>query len=529
MENQAAQVSRSGVRGRLNKDALDSKNLIRMAGLAGASTLGAPGAATYAALDFARAAARDALPVQTRAALRGVGAVADIFDPLSMLAKGGVAGNKLVGEGKYIPLLKKPNGGSVPPVGSAPVDIFAPQASVQNAPIFSSKAATSAEAPSAKIAKVKAPTKKELIARDVQKSVDELKQEFDPEVFAFEKELPLDSENAWRDIEFQDGKYQSMLIRDNKDVVTKRVAWADRRPGYQANTQRVAALEALTKISRNSKVDKTMASGKLFTPEMRDALIRVESSEGGLSFRSESGKKFMPADEATKEFMDSFNIKLMSPDQLRATAIGVRTPIKVNGVNVSPYKAPEMPDDLTKFFDAAPLPENPEGGMAKGGALAGLATAGAIGMSMMNGGTLNEVALTPENKASERLITAMISQESGGNKKAVSPKGASGLMQLMPATAKEVARELGLKNPDIFNPEINKKLGTHYINKMLKIFKNDPKLALAAYNAGPGNVRRWIAKWGMDWDKISENLEKRGQYMETVKYVPSIIKKMGVK
>ncbi|RMG41582.1 MAG: lytic transglycosylase domain-containing protein [Candidatus Dadabacteria bacterium] len=83
------------------------------------------------------------------------------------------------------------------------------------------------------------------------------------------------------------------------------------------------------------------------------------------------------------------------------------------------------------------------------------------------------------------LIRAVIIIESGFNDKAISRVGASGLMQLMPSTA----RELGVN--DIFNPEENISGGSEYLRLMLDMFKGDLNLALAAYNAGPGAVRKF--------------------------------------
>ena len=82
------------------------------------------------------------------------------------------------------------------------------------------------------------------------------------------------------------------------------------------------------------------------------------------------------------------------------------------------------------------------------------------------------------------LIIAMIQQESGGNSKAVSNKGAQGLMQLMPATA----QSLGVTNS--FDPKQNINGGVKYIAQQLKAFGGSIEKALWAYNAGPANVRK---------------------------------------
>jgi soluble lytic murein transglycosylase-like protein len=84
----------------------------------------------------------------------------------------------------------------------------------------------------------------------------------------------------------------------------------------------------------------------------------------------------------------------------------------------------------------------------------------------------------------EALLTAIIAVESGFNDRAVSRKGALGLMQLMPATA----RKLGVRNA--FVPEDNIQAGAAYLRELLEEFQQDLRLALAAYNAGPVAVRR---------------------------------------
>lgn len=97
--------------------------------------------------------------------------------------------------------------------------------------------------------------------------------------------------------------------------------------------------------------------------------------------------------------------------------------------------------------------------------------------------TITELA--QQHRVSKHLVMAVVAAESCFDKDAVSKAGAAGLMQLMPATA----RSLGVDDP--FNHVQNLKAGIQYLSKLSEQFSYNHKLVLAAYNAGPGNVRKY--------------------------------------
>lgn len=89
------------------------------------------------------------------------------------------------------------------------------------------------------------------------------------------------------------------------------------------------------------------------------------------------------------------------------------------------------------------------------------------------------------------IVFSLINVESHFDKSAESSKGAVGLMQIMPTTAKEVALKINLNNYDLKNPRDNVLLGTYYLSTLFDRFEI-LETALAAYNAGPTNVNTWL-------------------------------------
>jgi len=98
----------------------------------------------------------------------------------------------------------------------------------------------------------------------------------------------------------------------------------------------------------------------------------------------------------------------------------------------------------------------------------------------------DEIRATAEVfKVDDALIRAIIHAESAYHPEALSPRGAQGLMQLMPAT------QIELQVDDVFNPLSNIEAGTLYLSRLLNQFDQSVELAAAAYNAGPGAVREY--------------------------------------
>lgn len=122
------------------------------------------------------------------------------------------------------------------------------------------------------------------------------------------------------------------------------------------------------------------------------------------------------------------------------------------------------------------------------------------------------------------LVAAVIRTESKFVSQARSPKGAIGLMQMMPDTAKWVAEQIDYTNftlQDLEDPETSIKMGTWYLASLRKEFNNNEVLMLAAYNGGRGNVKQWMRQYG--WTMTFKEAEKI-PFQETREYVGKVLR-----
>lgn len=125
------------------------------------------------------------------------------------------------------------------------------------------------------------------------------------------------------------------------------------------------------------------------------------------------------------------------------------------------------------------------------------------------------------------LALSVIKAESNFNKDAISSKEAYGLMQLLYSTANEVNSEVllvdNLQPSDLYNEEVNIILGTKYLSNLIKYYNGNHHLAICAYNAGCGNVDKWIEK-GIINKNFSVKEADKIPYDETSNYVKKVIK-----
>lgn len=127
-----------------------------------------------------------------------------------------------------------------------------------------------------------------------------------------------------------------------------------------------------------------------------------------------------------------------------------------------------------------------------------------------------------ENNIDPFLVAAIIKTESKFDPMVQSKRGAIGLMQVMPETGQWIAEQIkleGFESKDLFDGETSIRLGTWYVANLLKQFEQEI-VAISAYNAGRGNVKRWLDD-GV-WDGTAENLDNV-PFNETKSYVKKVV------
>jgi len=142
-------------------------------------------------------------------------------------------------------------------------------------------------------------------------------------------------------------------------------------------------------------------------------------------------------------------------------------------------------------------------------------------------------ALGDQKDVESALIHALTRQESEFNPKTVSAAGAIGLMQLLPATAKEIARAFDVKfekDKLTSDPAYNVSLGTAFLYQLIRGYDGSYVMALAGYNAGPGRVRQWVRQFGDPRDKDVDPVDwiERIPFDETRDYVHKILESAQV-
>ncbi len=140
------------------------------------------------------------------------------------------------------------------------------------------------------------------------------------------------------------------------------------------------------------------------------------------------------------------------------------------------------------------------------------------------------LAYAKPRKVDPFFVNSIIRQESLFDSQALSPAGARGLMQIMPATGKNLYPKTELKKPfetnALFDPDLNIRLGVKYVSQLNKQFNKNGMHILISYNAGPHVLKKWLKRFGhlSDQDVFIESIP----YPETRRYVKHVLRNMGI-
>lgn len=142
------------------------------------------------------------------------------------------------------------------------------------------------------------------------------------------------------------------------------------------------------------------------------------------------------------------------------------------------------------------------------------------------------VKYSDEYELDKNLVYSIIKAESGFDHQAISPRDAKGLMQILDSTGEWAAEKIKIEDFEssmLLEPETNIRIGCWYIAKLLDQYNQNTELALAAYNAGSGNVSKWlkdtsISKNGKTLDNIP--FEETKNYVAKIKKYNNMYKKL---
>ena len=140
------------------------------------------------------------------------------------------------------------------------------------------------------------------------------------------------------------------------------------------------------------------------------------------------------------------------------------------------------------------------------------------------------LSYSKSRKVDPYFVNGIIRQESLFDSQALSPAGARGLMQIMPATGKKLYPKTKFKEPfetdALFDPDLNIRLGVKYISQLNKRFNRNGMHILISYNAGPHVLKKWLKRFGhiSDQDVFIESIP----YPETRRYVKHVLRNLGI-
>jgi soluble lytic murein transglycosylase len=145
----------------------------------------------------------------------------------------------------------------------------------------------------------------------------------------------------------------------------------------------------------------------------------------------------------------------------------------------------------------------------------------------------NPAAQRDQGRVERGLVLAISRQESAFNHRAISQAGAMGLMQLLPSTAKQVARSLNMrfeKAKLTTDPRYNATLGSAFLGDLIENQRGSYVLSIAAYNAGPGRIRQWVREFGDPRDPAVDPIDwiERIPFQETRDYVQRVLENLTV-